>query len=110
MMTKLTKDVRSLVIQELGLARQDHGDYFHSAHEGYGVLMEELEEAFEEGGAVKGYSKPILQSIRMEDKPLLINWLELIEKHAALAACEYIQVAAMATKMRESIEKESKDV
>lgn len=99
-----------MVAQELELARKDHGEFFHSAHEGYGVLMEELDEASEEAGAVKEYTKPILRSVRLEETRLLINWLELVEKHAALAACEYIQVGAMAAKMRESIEKESNDV
>ena len=45
MMKKLLDGVIVLTAKELALASKDHGDRFHSLHEGYGVIREELDEA-----------------------------------------------------------------
>lgn len=105
MMNKLLPRVRMLVGMELTEARKNNGDYFHSAHEGYGVLMEELDEARYEDKFVKNEAELLLYSIRKDYTGQVIDRLDNIEEHAILAACEYIQVAAMARKMREGLER-----
>lgn len=99
MMTKLLYGVEKLLDMELTLANKDHGDRFHSLHEGYGVLREELDEAKEERQAVSDAFGDIMYYIRTEKYDELRGCLTEMRHHAVLAACEYIQVAAMCNKM-----------
>lgn len=104
MMNKIHCAVKGLVMKELGLARRINGDYFNSTHEGYGVIAEELDEARHEDWKAGIATDRLLRAIRSDNASKLKGPLWEIEKRATLAACEYIQVAAMARKMRESIE------
>jgi len=104
MMTKLIGQVLLLTGLELVEARKNNGFYFHSPHEGYGVIMEELDEAIDEVGQVVSLYANLLPSIRNENKTQLLADLIDLEERARLAACEFIQVAAMARKMAESLE------
>lgn len=111
MMTRLLETVRGLVDYELADARSVHGEYFHSPHEGYGVLMEEVQEAADEVRSVERLTdEDMLRFVRMcadgRGSTLLISRLKSLKRDAIAAACEYIQVAAMAQKMRESVEKQ----
>jgi len=105
MMTRLLETVRGLVDYELADARSIHGEYFHSPHEGYGVLAEELYEAAQETADVDWKNKLLLRVLHQDNLPLMVRTLDALQENATLAACEYIQVAAMAKKMRESVEK-----
>lgn len=105
MMTRLLETVRGLVDYELADARSIHGEYFHSPHEGYGVLAEELYETNAETEDVCWKEKMLLRALHKDNLPLLVHTLEAMQESATRAACEYIQVAAMAKKMRESVEK-----
>lgn len=106
MMGKTLHGVRCLVTKELTMARRVNGYYFASSHEGYGVVMEELDEAREEDKLAKDMAEDLLYAIRKGHWRRVNGLLNELEKHATLAACEYIQVAAMARKMRESIGQE----
>lgn len=103
MMTKLCNHVAMMTAEELAEARKNHGPYFHSPHEGYGVIGEELEEATDECEETQKYFSGLLYSIRVDDHARLTVDLDRLERHAQLAACEFIQVAAMARKMRDSL-------
>lgn len=105
MMTRLLETVRGLVDYELADARSIHGEYFHSPHEGYGVLAEELYEAERETADVTRKGTCLLEILHMDNLPVMVKALEALQTTAVHAACEYIQVAAMAKKMRESVEK-----
>lgn len=102
MMGKTLHGVRCLVTKELTMARRANGFYFASPHEGYGVTMEELDEAREEDKLAKDAAEALLYAIRKGCWRRVNGLLNDLERHATLAACEYIQVAAMARKMRES--------
>lgn len=104
MMKKLIEGVGALTDQELALANKDHGDHFHSLHEGYGVLREELDEAKEERQAVGDAFGYVMYCIRTEQYDALCDTMADMKRHAMLAACEYIQVAAMCEKMLKSME------
>lgn len=103
MIGKTFHGVRCLITKELTMARRANGIYFHNAHEGYGVIMEELDEAREEDKRAKDAAESLLYAIRKGNWRRVNGLLNDMERHATLAACEYIQVAAMAQKMRESI-------
>lgn len=104
MMKKLLNGVELLTAQELMLANKDHDRRFHSLHEGYGVMREELDEAKEERHAVGDAFGDVMYYIRTEQYDELRKCLSDVHHHAQLAACEYIQVAAMAAKMYDSME------
>ena len=101
-MVKLFRSVRGLVKQELTLANKQNDEYFHSAHEGYGVIVEEKTEAWDETINVEGAVDRLLRAMILDRKDDLHEAAKAVERHAMLAACEYIQVAAMARKLRES--------
>lgn len=102
MMVKLFRRVRGLVSQELEMANRQNDEFFHSAHEGYGVLVEETNEAWDESIDVDKAVDSLFAAIRKDDRAGLVKATKDIERHATLAACEYIQVAAMARKLRDS--------
>lgn len=104
MMKKLLAGVDTLVDLELGLANKDHGDRFHSLHEGYGVIREELDEAKEERQAVGDAFGDVMYYIRTGQYAELRECLVKMNERAQLAACEYIQVAAMCKKLLASME------
>lgn len=104
MMNALLSYVREGISMELRLARRDNGPYFHSTHEGYGVLMEEVYEAKREIERLTSLSDSMLDLVHRNNDYSLKKGAEAIGVAATLAACELIQVAAMARKMRESID------
>lgn len=101
-MVKLYRKMRGLLRQELELANRDNGDHFHSVHEAYGVIAEEHTEAWDESINVHAKLDELLSAIRRNDRTGVLITAKDIERHATLAACEFVQVAAMARKLRES--------
>ena len=99
MMDKLMAEVNGAVEAELNRAQVNHGRVYHSPHEGYGVLAEELWEAEQEHDHVDYIRRLMLRALQTEDADLLHQHMSDIATRAALAACEYIQVAAVAKKM-----------
>lgn len=99
MMDKLMKNIRYAVDAEQQEAEKNHGRTFASAHEGYGVLAEELQEATDEEENVMTSLGKLLYAIRQDSVENIENVCLRIERCAMLAACEYCQVAAMARKM-----------
>lgn len=105
MMNALLSYVREGIDMELHSAREENGRYFHSTHEGYGVLVEEVYEARQETQRVMSRIESMLPLIHRNSDLDLMKRTEAIELAATLAACEFIQVAAMARKMRESLDR-----
>ena len=103
MIEQLLKEVLDLVNDELKRAREKHGDRFTSTHEGYGVLAEEIWEAAEEARKVEGYRTCLIDAVHEENKAKLAITLCGLEDRAVREACECIQVAAVARKMREGL-------
>ena len=98
MMTKLKNEVTKLVDFELDMANKEHGERFNSAHEAYAVMKEEYEEAKEalENAGVS-LNRCFWKSCRC-DEINCARYAKFLESEAIDAACECIQVAAMAQK------------
>lgn len=98
MMNKLKAAVTELVEKELSLASEQHGEKFQSHHEAYAVILEEVEETLVEVEFVKHWIKVLWTAIKDDNFTNTETSFKLIEEKAILAACEAIQVAAMAEK------------
>lgn len=99
MMDKLIVEVQELVEKEYGRASAKFGCTNNSDHESYAVLLEEREEAHAECEGVDGalnYLWDLIKRNAPDEKKFEI--CKNLENRALLAACEFIQVAAMAKK------------
>lgn len=96
MIKKTMEGVRYLVQNELDMASDDHGKKFHSDHEAYAIILEEYDEWQDELLYMDEEIAKMWESVKCNDK--IGVYLKNIEKIATNAACEAIQVAAMARK------------
>lgn len=96
MMTKLLTEVSNLVSQELERANQDNPP-FHSRHEGVAVILEEAEELSEETECVFRLLSELWESVKANRAAST----EELKQAAIRAACEAVQVAAMAEKFHD---------
>ena len=98
MMTKLKEQVTRLVDFELEMANKEHGERFNSAHEAYAVMKEEYEEAKETLTDVRFLLNEGFWKDCRYGENSCVDFAEDIRIKAINAACECIQVAAMAQK------------
>lgn len=97
-MNAVEQDVRALVDKELAEANERFPQ-FHSQHEGWAVMLEEVVEAEVEMKTIRGNADGMFDLIRNN---VDAKWVaEKIEYAAIHAACEAIQVAAMCRKFME---------
>lgn len=99
MMTKLIQEVQGLVDQELRTANENY-PAFNSTHEGESVIREEMWEAQQETSICNGFVADITQAVYHDDSPGIMDASYHLERQAVLLACEAVQVAAMARKIR----------
>lgn len=92
--------VVELVSMELQHAKENHED-FHSLHEGYAVMLEEIEECRDELQIVQSLSSDLWQAVKDDNAIDAKTNMDEIEAAAVRLASEAIQVAAMARKARE---------
>lgn len=95
-MIHLIHGMNAMADWETAHAKAQHGEKYASLHEANGVLIEELQEGWDEGKALATLSDDLTRAIR-EGKNIR-NILADIKERAILAACEYTQVAAVAQK------------
>ena len=89
----------ALVDEELENANVFH-TVFHSPHEGYAVLLEEVEEAKDNLLNVGLLLNQMWKGVKADDEECCREMASLIEKQAVMMAAEAIQVAAMARKFQ----------
>ena len=102
MMTELLAGVELLAVQEKARAGQHHCPVFHSPHEAYGVIAEELLEARTEVSCLHGVEQSLLRVIHKDDHDLYCATLKELRNAAQRAAAELVQVVAMCDKALDS--------
>ena len=98
-MNVVENQVRELVAVELESANRQFPQ-FHSPHEGWAVMLEEYKELEEECENIHKEMVEMFSDIRMNDNCYADHALSILLR-AVYAACEAIQVAAMAQKLRD---------
>ena len=88
----------ALVVEELVAANLVNPP-FHSTHEGYAVLKEEIEEAKDALDEVTVCHQMMWEHIK-RDHLKAYEYADKVEKYAVRLAAEAIQVAAMAQKFK----------
>ena len=101
-MNVVSKDVEKLVEKELEAANERFPQ-FHSEHEGWAVMQEEAEELREECDSIEMAMEQLWYRIR-DGIPTSLQ-VALVGQYAEAAACEAIQVAAMARKYIDMLER-----
>lgn len=102
-MNAVEQDVRALVDKELAAANERFPQ-FHSQHEGYAVILEEVEECEYELTSIYEEQKRTWDAIRGNGDPR--DYVFLMMAYAKNLACEAIQVAAMCRKFMEMEDKQ----
>jgi len=105
-MERLIKSVQTIMEEEYCRAAQKFGPVNNSDHESFAVLFEEIQEAFDEvkntDGAIERFWQMVKsREARDQDKQSVLT---SVENSAIFAACEFIQVAAMAYKAKQTIQ------
>jgi hypothetical protein len=104
MRDKLLNTVKQAVAEELERTYSEYGfGDFNSAHEGYAVIKEEVEEAEEELDRIKRKLNWVWGAVKRNEHPE--DPIVLLNHYAELLACEAIQIAAMALKFDASLKK-----
>ncbi|WP_258107199.1 hypothetical protein [Christensenella minuta] len=98
-MKELKEAVKVLMNEEYERAAKKFGGNFNSPHEVYAVILEEKEEVCWELMDLKYAIDLFWESVKKDDTEHQDS-LRNIEKCALNAACECIQIAAMAYKAR----------
>lgn len=98
----VSEDVKMLVEKELESANERFPQ-FHSEHEGWAVMQEEAEELREEYDSIEMAMEQLWHRIR-DGIPTSLQ-VALVGQYAEAAACEAIQVAAMARKYLDMLER-----
>lgn len=102
-MNAVSAEVKALVYKELASANERFPQ-FHSPHEGWAVLREEYDELEEEVHQLDGEINCYLWgSVK---RNTTADNVEAVQQRAIAAACEAIQVAAMARKYLDMLERE----
>lgn len=94
--------VGDLIDKELELAVKEHGEFFNSRHEGYGVLIEEFDEMTEEYEKFRNELNE-LRGLLRDDGADLLELTNRMNITGRLLITEAAQVAAMVCKFSNSI-------
>lgn len=104
-MKELQRDIGFLVIKELDRANKKN-PLFHSDHEAFGVIDEEVRETIDEAESIVIRFAGFRTAVHKDgSKKLKGDAIASIKKAAIRCACEAVQVAAMCDKWVQSNEK-----
>lgn len=101
-MNKVKNKLPALVDEELAAAMEEH-PLFASAHEGYAVLLEEVEEAEKEVQDVRQHLDRLWNQVKVDNEGFVMHAAIYVRTAAINLAAEAIQVAAMAQKLLASL-------
>ena len=102
----LTKNfIKAAVAAETDNAKKNWGPTYHSEHEAWAVLKEEVEEAAEEEKTIQDCLGALWNAIRQgQQQERQKNSLYYILQHAQALATEAVQIAAVAQKYLDTLE------
>ena len=96
--------IKNAIAAETASAIVNWGDKYNSLHEGYAVLLEEVEEAEIEMDLVKENLSCMWETVKRGHEPGdKINAVENIASRAERLALEAVQVAAVCNKIKNSL-------
>lgn len=107
--TPMSTKIRPAIEKLAEMEKQDANrkfPLFHSMHEGYAVLLEEVEEAREALNFAEGSLSMLWAHIRDNNAGRAPEFAGRVREHALDLAVEAVQAAAMAQKFIDSMEKE----
>lgn len=107
--TPMSTRIRPAIEKLAEMEKQDANrkfPLFHSLHEGYAVLLEEVEEARESLNLAEGSLSTLWAHIRDNNAGCALEFAGRIREHALDLAAEAVQAAAMAQKFIDSAKKE----
>lgn len=107
-MDAVKKDVEALVDKELEAANKKF-PLFHSPHEGYAVILEEIEELDGDSASIKYGAQCLWGAVKGNNTEAALETVLHISERAVNAAIEAIQVAAMCEKFKMSLDPKSRD-
>ena len=97
-MKKLIEEITKLSTYEYSRAAEKFGKQHNSPHEAYAVIKEEFEEAQKNVFKVEQILDEFWEQTKANNTTLGENAVAALGREAILAACEFVQVAAMAYK------------
>lgn len=98
--------VNQLVRAEYLNAAVNYGEKYHSLHEGYAVLLEEVEEAKERITQIDEWLESYWECVKLNAKDLSKQKLEKIHTNTILAISELAQVGAVLMKIKNTLEED----
>ncbi|HPU18545.1 MAG TPA: hypothetical protein PLZ27_07720 [Bacillota bacterium] len=107
-MESLIEQVKNTVNSELERSAEQYGRYNNSDHESYAVILEELDKAKANIELLERHFKEFWESVKsnaLDSEKQELLWI--IYGDALLAACEFVQVAAMVIKAEHTIVRRS---
>lgn len=97
-MKKLIEEIKKLSSEEYSRAAEKFGKQHNSPHEAYAVIKEEFEEVQENAFKVEQLLDEFWEQTKANNITLCKSAVAALGREAILAACECVQVAAMAYK------------
>lgn len=106
-MKDLIKSADLLMMLELERALEKHGEA-HSPHEGYALILEEVDEYKIDAKQLDSYLYDLWESIKMDDNKYAKECAKSVKQFAKAIVAEAVQVGAMAEKPIRYYEREEK--
>lgn len=97
------KLVEQLIQTEYKNACKNYGDKYHSLHEAYAILLEEVEESEKEFARIKAEVSFLWSNIKNCEGQDIKFYLDVLPKHTQNAMKELAQVGAVLLKIRNTI-------
>lgn len=94
--------VKAAIDSEFSEACIKHGENYHSMHEGFAVLKEEVDEARDEQFHIVNSIFKTWESIRRDNVENALKEIAEIEKHAEALALAAVQIATVCKKIKAS--------
>ena len=91
--------INEAVLLELDNACKTYGKEYHSLHEGYAVLLEEIEEAEKDFDYIKNHLAMLWDNVKVDDPTTVKANARAIAFDAVQLALEACQIAAVARKV-----------